>query len=342
MAPTTPVSVTAVLTEPSASAITTTTGAASAAGTGATKAAATQAVTTTVTVSPTQAAVSTPAGTAAITTGAAIAGTLNDLLPTPTPPAAPVQVYKVRPGDTVFDIALRYNLSEDELLAANQLSPEDAFVLQPGQELIIPGPTAEVAAAATPTPTPANPTYTVRAGDTLVAIALRLGLTTEDLLDANNMTIGEARMLRPGQVLLLPGQESDSATAEPTATAVQTGQFRLSAPTLVGPANNGVLSCAQQSDLSWQPVPAAQPDDVYVIHLGYVSAIEGGLEEVVWVVNQQRPISLTSLPLDTTLCGLAPAAAGSQWRWYVEVAEQSAASANLVSPPSPTWGFRWQ
>ena len=92
------------------------------------------------------------------------------------------------------------------------------YVLQPGQELIIPAQPPKSTAAATPTP--ASPTYTVRAGDTLVTIALRLGLTTEDFLDANNMTIGDARSLQPGQVLLLPGEESDDA-AEPTPTPRQ-------------------------------------------------------------------------------------------------------------------------
>jgi LysM repeat protein len=71
---------------------------------------------------------------------------------------------------------------------------------------ITPSPTAEPTPPPTPTappPTPAPPvTYTVQAGDTLVAIAQRFGTTVEALLAAND--IDDPGQLRIGQVLVIP------------------------------------------------------------------------------------------------------------------------------------------
>lgn len=53
-------------------------------------------------------------------------------LPTPTPAA----LYTVQSGDTLSDLAERFDTTVDELIAANGLTDPNA--LQPGQTLIIP------------------------------------------------------------------------------------------------------------------------------------------------------------------------------------------------------------
>lgn len=289
---------------------------------------------------------------------------LSILEPTPSATAtlAIREVYEVRRGDTLFDIASRYKMSVDDLLAANNLAEDDVYTIQPGDSLNIPAPTPEIAAMATSGP--AADTYTVRAGDTLLAIALRLNLSVEDLLAANNMTINDARGLRPGDVLELPGTESvptpaptplatPTAVVAPTAAATtqltltpaltQTSTVRFEAPRLRSPQDGAKLNCTAQSTLSWVAVPNLRLADLYLVHLGYVNDISSdGQEEIIWVMTQQRPANTTSWSLDNDLCGLAPSSQGKQWRWYVEVAEKGTDGLQPLSPASTVWGFAWQ
>lgn len=72
-------------------------------------------------------------------------------------------------------------------------TPESAVSPTPS-----PTPTPE----ATPTPTPAPQTYTVQAGDTLLGIAERFGITVEDLQSRNELT--DPNNIFVGQQLQLP------------------------------------------------------------------------------------------------------------------------------------------
>jgi LysM repeat protein len=53
---------------------------------------------------------------------------------TPTPSPGPV--YIVQSGDTLWDIAIRFNVTVDDLMAANSMVSQEIFV---GNRLIIPG-----------------------------------------------------------------------------------------------------------------------------------------------------------------------------------------------------------
>lgn len=249
------------------------------------------------------------------------------------------------------------DISLEALLAANGLTEDDVYTIQPGDDIIIPDPNAP-AATATPTPTlaPEGFTYTVRAGDTLMAIGMRYGVNIQRILDANGMTLAQARTLRPGQELIIPGASTETATPPPTTatpvatptsappTATPATTVRLDAPTLRAPENGVAVQCGSAQQLVWNPVPFIQPTDVYVVHLGYVNGRDAaGVEQVVWVLAQPRPANVTLWQLDDSLCSLAPLDYGRQWRWYVDVAEKAAGDTlNPVSPASPTWGFVWQ
>ena len=111
----------------------------------------------------------------------------------------------MRSGDTPLAIALSHKISLQELYRANNLT--DRSYLQIGQVLVIPGAgeTESADAAEAPSassPAPAQQSYTVRTGDTVFAIAIRLGVDWQEMLRVNNLT--ERSLLQPGQTLTIP------------------------------------------------------------------------------------------------------------------------------------------
>lgn len=110
----------------------------------------------------------------------------------PPPPPPPSCVYIVQAGDTLSRIAVRFNTTFQAIAALNGiLNPN---IIRVGQRLAIPGCT-------TPPPPPAQ-FYTVKAGDTLYAIALRFNTSVAALAVANNLA--NPNIIFVGQVLRIP------------------------------------------------------------------------------------------------------------------------------------------
>lgn len=113
----------------------------------------------------------------------------------------------VQRGENLYRIALRYGISVNALIEANNVA--NASQIFAGQTLIIPNynPTEETVEnpliAGTPT------TYTVTYGDTLAGIASRYGMTVEQLIQINNLT-NPNRILR-GQELLVWATTAEEA-----------------------------------------------------------------------------------------------------------------------------------
>jgi LysM repeat protein len=152
----------------------------------------------------------------------------SDLQPTPTD--LPTETsgecdYTIVSGDTLFRIALRNDVTLEDLLAANDLN--ESSILQLGQVITIPDCTPEGTILATSTATPASgiflptPTgvttgggtpgttgtgseevYIVKPGDTLSKIAAQLNVEMQDIINANNLT--NPNRLSIGQELIIP------------------------------------------------------------------------------------------------------------------------------------------
>lgn len=124
--------------------------------------------------------------------------------------ATPTSVtHTVVAGDTLYSLAKKYNTTVDELKKNNQLTSD---VLSLGQILTIP---STQSVAPTPGPTTTTPslpdTYTVVSGDSLYSIALKFGLTVDELRSRNQLV---SDVLRIGQVL----QISEKAVSTPIST----------------------------------------------------------------------------------------------------------------------------
>ena len=93
------------------------------------------------------------------------------------PPASKPLVHRVKPGDTISGISQFYDVSVKVILELNGISDVDNIFV--GQELRLP-PDARMPLAAT-----APATYRVQSGDTLSAIAVKFGVSIEELLSVN-------------------------------------------------------------------------------------------------------------------------------------------------------------
>ena len=99
--------------------------------------------------------------------------------------------YVVRPGDTISGIAARHSLSQGSIIALNDI--RESWNLQIGRTLKIPNMDGIP--------------YTVVANDTLGAIASRMGVPLNVLLDANDL---DNENIVPGQLLFIPGGRMDA------------------------------------------------------------------------------------------------------------------------------------
>lgn len=103
--------------------------------------------------------------------------------------------YKVRPGDTLWEIAKHYGSSIPFIAKLNNLSPP--YLLRPGQKLLIPQSPRKKANVRVISSK--RIVYTVRPGDSFWKISRRFGIPISKIKNQNP----SKRMLRPGDQLIL-------------------------------------------------------------------------------------------------------------------------------------------
>jgi len=115
-----------------------------------------------------------------------------------TPPSGNI-VYVVKPGDTLWAIANRFDTTVEAIIQLNNLT---SYTLSIGQQLFIPGVSIETPET--------NPTvHIVQAGDTLYSIANRFNTTVANLRAWNNLT---SDILSIGQRLIVSKETTPQFT----------------------------------------------------------------------------------------------------------------------------------
>ncbi|MCA9836022.1 MAG: LysM peptidoglycan-binding domain-containing protein [Trueperaceae bacterium] len=108
----------------------------------------------------------------------------------------------VQSGDTLWDLARKYDTSVSTLRELNQLESD---VLKPGTTLLIPsGDSSQIES------------YTVKAGDTLYDISVAFQIPLDELIAINNI---DGTTIKPGQVLQL----TTASQPEPLVVTVKAG-----------------------------------------------------------------------------------------------------------------------
>ena len=117
-------------------------------------------------------------------------------IPTPTPTPAPTPAtHVVRPGETLTRISQLYDVPVSVIVELNDIP--DPNNVEVGLRLRLPEGTEVLEQEDAPGP------YTVQAGDTLSAIAVRFGVTIDDLMAANQIVNPDN--IFEGQELRIPG-----------------------------------------------------------------------------------------------------------------------------------------
>lgn len=214
---------------------------------------------------------------------------------------ADTESYLVQPGDTLFQIGLRFDVDWREIQQVNHLT---GTWIYPGQTLLIPTSAEDPTNAGDTTPTEtapsesaisgaavSPPTHTVQRGETLGAIALRYGLTWQELAAANDLA--NPHWISVGQVLVLP---SDAAT---------TPELTPSTPEPTPPAAS--------SDVA---VPATNKRIVIDISDQHLWAYDGETEVYSFVASTGLP-GLDTRPGTYSVLNKVPNAWGGNWNIWM-------------------------
>lgn len=297
----------------------------------------------------------------------------NTVTPTARPTPFMIQ-YTVKSGDTLIDIANRYNVSVDQIRDANNLSNDTIF---PGDKLLIPQPTPTpkpgavaqnatapptstatatetgsafntptliafqqtqtTAQATTPTPTAGVVVYYVQSGDNLGSISKAFSTTVDEIMAINKIS---NTTIRVGQAITIP-VGAWTPTWTPTRnieqTVTPTPQYTYNAPALLSPGANAQVEGSVI--FQWTAVGVLPDSASFIISLRY----NDGENEITRAIDAGRA---TSYRLDASPSGVP----NTEYTWYVVVvrnigcgpASPDATQPCAVSPPSGTRMFVWK
>ena len=118
-----------------------------------------------------------------------------------TPPPCNGLYYVVKQGDTLYSIAMRYNISVAKLIEANPgIDPNNLMI---GQLICIP---KDGTHPCPPLPCPGGTIYVVRPNDTLSSILLRMNISVMDLM-AGNPDLNINKLMVGQELCILPHKD---------------------------------------------------------------------------------------------------------------------------------------
>jgi LysM repeat protein len=176
------------------------------------------------------------------------------------PAAAQEGVHIVQSGENLFRIALLYDVDVPTLAQANGIT--NTWQIYAGQRLIIPGLQPPTPTPIPPTPEPqatatSEPEYvTIRAGQTLAAIARETGIDAEELAELNDIT--NPNLIYAGQRLLISGTSEviDNAPVELLPENINPNSIRH-----VVQRGENLAAIGQRYGVSWLAI--AQANDIF-------------------------------------------------------------------------------
>ena len=192
--------------------------------------------------------------------------TTNEETSTSTKQSSSSGTYTVVSGDGLYAIARKTGTSIDDLLSLNGLSLTST--IYPGQVLTLSANSQEAESeessstenesststqetsseenAASSEHTSTGGTYTVVSGDGLYAIARKTGISIDDLLSLNGLSLNST--IYPGQVLTLSGNSESAPAAESTESTAEESQEEVATPEETTPSTNAKMYYVHSGD----------------------------------------------------------------------------------------------
>ncbi|GAB3802674.1 LysM peptidoglycan-binding domain-containing protein [Virgibacillus kimchii] len=185
-----------------------------------------------------------------------------------------MQIHVVQQGETLFQIASTYDISEQVIIDANELETPDQLVV--GQAMVIPI---------------TGQYYFVQPGDSLYSIAQRFGLSYEELARVNAISVNnilpigfrlyippEDRPAIQSNAYIEPIGETVSETlinaaekATPYLTFLAMFSYRVNRDgTLTPPPLNGLVEIANQNDAALMLVVTNLEEGAFSAELGHI------------------------------------------------------------------------
>lgn len=175
--------------------------------------------------------------------------------------------YTVKSGDTLSGIASQYNTTVNQIVSLNQLSNPNLIYV--GQVLKLKNSQTTNSSSSSSTAAATAGTYTVKAGDTLSAIASRYSTSSSTLASLNSLS--NPNLIYVGQVLKVSSNASTSSSTGSSANSTVT-----TAASYTVKAGDTLSAIAAQYGTTYQALASANsisnPNDIYVGQVIKVSA----------------------------------------------------------------------
>ncbi|MDW7695235.1 LysM peptidoglycan-binding domain-containing protein [Flammeovirgaceae bacterium SG7u.111] len=141
-------------------------------------------------------------------------------------------IHKVQPGDTLYQISRKYNISTSRILELNKMNPYDTIYV--GQELIVSEEKKQTSTASTQGGS-SRPFryYSVKPGDSLYSISKKFNTSPEKIVSNNNLTpsqpisIGQQLVVDAGTPSVASGSVATrgGSTAPPSGSSSGSAQY---------------------------------------------------------------------------------------------------------------------
>ena len=191
-------------------------------------------------------------------------------------------LYTIRSGDTLSDIAARYDTTVARLVKVNRL-PGNGNMIYAGETLKVPG----AGGGSSGSGSTSGRSHLVVRGDTLSGIAARYGVSQQALASANG--IGRNNVVMLGSTLRIPGGSGGSSTSRPSSSNTFAGRTYSDSVVNAAAANRarlarrGVPSREQMRDLIAATARANGVDPALALAVSYQES--GWNQGVVSVAN---------------------------------------------------------